>query len=112
MMKNGKFVLILLSLVLILPLESCVVSRPVRPGPNYIWMAPRTTHSGVVIPGHWIYKGKPYKNKVWVPGHHNRYGKWVPGHWKKIRAPRKNAVWVPGHWTPNGNWKTGHWRYR
>ncbi len=111
-MKNGKISLILLCLFMALPLESCVVARPARPGPGFVWVAPRTVPGGVIVPGHWAYRGKPYRNKAWVPGHYNPRGKWVPGHWKTLRPPRKNAVWVPGHWSRNGHWMEGHWRYR
>ncbi len=111
-MKNGKFALVLLCLFMALPLESCVVARPARPGPNFVWVSPRTVAAGVVIPGHWVYRGKPHKNKVWVPCHNNRRGNRVSGHWKTIHAPRKGAVWVPGHWSRRGHWVDGHWRYR
>jgi len=111
-MKKDKFVLLLLCLLITLPLESCVVARPVavQPGPNFVWVAPRTFSGGVVVPGHWVYKGKPRKNKVWVPGHYGPRGRWIEGHWKSIRAPRKGAVWVPGHWSRSGHWVDGRWR--
>ena len=114
MMKSVKFLLIVLGLAFILPLESCAVTypHPVHHGPNFVWVAPRTTPGGVVIPGHWVYRGKPYKNKVWVPGHYNRRGHWIHGHWKTIKRPRHGAVWVPGHWNRRGVWISGHWRVR
>ena len=81
-MKSGKILLVLLFLCIALPLESCVVSRPARPGPNFVWVERYTTPSGVIIHGHWKYVGPPQRHRVWVPGHCNRHGRWVPGQWR------------------------------
>lgn len=112
MKKSLRILLCITSLIVILPLQSCVVNRPVRPGPDFVWVAPYTTPRGVFIHGHWKYVGPPRHSKVWISGHYNRYGDWVPGHWKKLRSPRKGTKWVPGHRTPSGRWIPGHWRYR
>lgn len=61
-----------------------VVVKPLKPGPNYVWVA-----------GHWSWKGGRYH---WVNGHwlKKKRGKvWVAGHWKKKRG---RWIWVPGHW--------------
>ncbi len=113
MMKGTKYLLIVLCLAFTLPLESCATTViPASPGPNFVWIGPRTTPGGIVIPGHWVYKGTPYKNKVWVPGHYNRHGHWIAGQWKTLTRPRQGAVWVPGHWNRRGVWVSGHWRVR
>ncbi|MEC9487418.1 MAG: hypothetical protein UMU76_07945 [Prosthecochloris sp.] len=112
-MKNVPIRSLLLCLVLVFPLQSCVVNRPVHPGPGFVWVAPYTVSSGVVIRGHWKYVGPPQRQRVWVPAHYNRRGHWVRGHWKALKAPRhRNAVWIPGWRTPSGRWHPGHWRYR
>jgi len=112
-MKKDKLVLLTLCLFIALPLQSCVVARPVaQPGPNFVWVAPRTFSGGAVVPGHWVYKGKPHRNKTWVPGHYGPRGRWIEGRWRTLKAPRKNAVWVPGHWSKKGRWVDGHWRTR
>lgn len=84
--------------------------RPPKPGPNFVWIKGWVTESGVLIKGHWKYKGPPMKARVWVPGHYKKNGKWVPGHYKKIKRKRKNAVWVPGHHSRQGYWVPGHWK--
>ncbi|HED30180.1 MAG TPA: hypothetical protein ENN50_00490 [Prosthecochloris aestuarii] len=112
-MKNTKLPLVMLCLAMALPLESCVVSQPARPGRNFVWVTPYTAPGGVVIHGHWKYVGPPQRNRVWIPGHYTRNGHWVRGHWKTLKQPRRHgAVWVPGWRTPDGRWHSGHWRYR
>ncbi|HVU98757.1 MAG TPA: hypothetical protein VHE34_26225 [Puia sp.] len=62
-----------------------VYTRPVAPGPDYIW-----------IEGDWIYSGGRYN--------------WHPGYWRRGRPGR---AWVGGSWshTPHGyHWNRGHWR--
>ena len=113
MKRSLRILLCITSLVVILPLQSCVANRTVvRPGPDFVWVAPYTTPGGAFIHGHWKYVGPPRHSKVWISGHYNRYGDWVPGHWKKLRSPQKGAKWVPGYRTPGGRWIPGHWRYR
>lgn len=63
-------------------LFSCVYSRPPKPGPNFVWVAPVKGPGGKTLPGHWVYKGKSKPGKVWVKGHYGPRGKWIPGHWK------------------------------
>ncbi len=59
--------------------------RPVRPGPQAIWVG-----------GHWRWAGRGH---VWVPGYWQvpprRYHDWVPGHW---RSGPRGWVWIDGHW--------------
>ncbi len=81
-MKNAKMLLVLLLLVFALPLQSCVVTRPAKPGPNFVWIERHVALSGAVVPGHWKYVGPHQQYRVWVPGHYKRNGRWVPGHWK------------------------------
>ena len=81
-MKHGRKLLVLLLFVFALPLESCVVVRPERPGPHFVWVERYTTPAGVIIHGHWKYVGPPQRHRIWVPGHYNRYGRWIPGHWR------------------------------
>ncbi len=88
-------------------------ARPPKPGHNFIWVAPHTTPSGHLVPGHWKYVGPAVEGKVWVPGHRAADGTWVNGHWKAKPVARKpHAVWVKGHFGPRGRWIPGHWRYR
>ncbi|ACF46934.1 MAG: hypothetical protein OQK66_06550 [Prosthecochloris sp.] len=111
-MKRSRILLpALLILGFSFTLQSCVVSRPLRPGPGFLWVSPYKTPRGVHIPGYWKYTGPPQHNRAWVPGHFNASGKWVSGHWRKLRAPKKGAVWVPGSRTPEGRWHEGRWRY-
>ena len=60
-------------------------SKPLKPGPAYVWIA-----------GHWKYSGGTY---VWVAGHWTRPPKsdrvWVSGHW--VKRPG-GYVYIPGHW--------------
>ena len=68
------------------PPAEIVETRPVRPGPNYMW-----------IHGYHRWDGNAY---VWVPG------RWEVG-------PRPHAVWVRHHWVHRrGGWVLveGHWR--
>ncbi|UZJ38666.1 MULTISPECIES: hypothetical protein [Prosthecochloris] len=81
-MKYGRMLSVLLLLVFLLPLESCVVTRPQRPGPDFVWVERYTTPAGVVVYGHWKYVGPPQRHRVWVPGHYNPHGRWVSGHWR------------------------------
>lgn len=95
---------------LVLPLDSCVVARPAKPGPGFVWVPARTTPAGILIRGHWVYRGPAQRDRTWIPGHYRPNGTWVSGHWKVHVAPRKGAVWVPGYRKPNGRWVPGHWR--
>lgn len=104
------FLALVVSLFMILPLDSCVVARPAKPGPGFVWVPAHTTPRGVLIRGHWVYKGPVQHGRTWVPGHYRRDGTWIPGHWKALVSPQKGAVWVPGHRAPNGRWVPGHWR--
>lgn len=95
-----KIALVLLACFLLVAISACVVARPrvappplktevrpVKPGPNYVW-----------ISGHWKWS-------------HSRYV-WVTGHWTK---PRPGYTWVKGHWQRRGNhwvYIKGHWRRR
>lgn len=81
-MKHGRMLLVLLLFVFALPLESCVVTRPAKPGPNFVWVERHVAPSGVIVPGHWKYVGPHKSHRVWVPGHYNRHGRWIPGHWR------------------------------
>ncbi len=99
-------------LAVFLPLQSCVVHRPVRPGANFIWVAPYTNPHRVPIRGHWKYVGPPRSNMVWVVGHYDRRDRWVRGHWRKLHPPRKGARWVKGYRSSKGRWVEGCWRYR
>ncbi len=61
-----------------------VYTRPVAPGPGYIW-----------IGGDWVWSGNQYR--------------WTEGHWDRARPGR---VWHPGGWVPKNNgyrWRKGHW---
>jgi hypothetical protein len=60
---------------------------PVRPGPEYVWVA-----------GYWTW-GAP------------REYVWTPGRWQ--RPPRAHARWVEGRWRKHGHewyWQPGHWK--
>ncbi|UZJ37247.1 hypothetical protein [Prosthecochloris sp. SCSIO W1103] len=110
--KSVKLLLFIASIVVVFPLQSCVVSRPAEPGSDFVWVAPYTLPRGVLIPGHWKYVGPPRHRMVWIPGHYNHRGDWVTGRWKKLKPPKDGAYWVPGHRSPTGRWTPGYWRYR
>ncbi|MCG8344290.1 MAG: hypothetical protein MI685_03885 [Chlorobiales bacterium] len=112
MKKSIRILLLIAGFVAVFPLQSCVVQHPVRPGYDFIWIAPHKAPGGILIPGHWKYVGPPRHRMAWVPGHYNRYGRWIPGHWKKLYPPRRGAYWIPGHRAHYGRWVPGHWRYR
>jgi len=62
-----------------------VYSRPIAPGPDYVW-----------IDGDWVWTGGSYA--------------WHQGYWRRTRPGR---VWVGGTWdhSPRGyHWRRGHWR--
>jgi hypothetical protein len=62
-----------------------VYTRPVAPGPDYIW-----------IDGDWVWGGGRYS--------------WHEGHWDHPRAGRS---WERGHWEHGDrgyHWNRGHWR--
>lgn len=62
-----------------------VYTRPVSPGPDYVW-----------IEGDWVWTGGRYT--------------WHNGYWGHARAGR---VWVGGHWDRGArgyHWQRGHWR--
>ena len=62
-----------------------VYSRPVAPGPGYVW-----------VDGDWVWTGGRYT--------------WRQGYWHRTRPGR---VYVAGNWnhTPRGyHWQRGHWR--
>lgn len=68
------------------PPAPIVETRPVRPGPDFVWIA-----------GYHRWDGARYV--------------WVPGRWD--RPPRPHAVWVPHRWVHrHGGWVLveGHWR--
>jgi hypothetical protein len=68
-------------------LETPYYERPIRPGPDYIWLE-----------GDWFWQNGGYVY------HH--------GHWAR---PRPHHEWVPGSWEQrNGgwHWKKGKWRGR
>ena len=96
-MKRGLFLGLALSGILIFsacgPSEVTVksrperpyysYSRPVAPGPGYVW-----------IDGDWYARGGRYH--------------WREGYWR----PRGNRVWISGNWQsrPNGYyWRRGYW---
>jgi len=84
-------------------------AKPLKPGPNFVWVKSHTIPNGNSITGHWKYAGHSKKEKVWVPGHHAPNGKWVPGQWESLSPSNKSSVWVPGHHGPQGRWIPGHW---
>jgi hypothetical protein len=58
--------------------------RPIRPGPDYVW-----------IDGEWVWSGNTYT--------------YTNGYWA---APRPYRTWVVGEWRPRGNgwyWRRGRW---
>ena len=68
------------------PPAPIVETRPVRPGPEFVWIA-----------GYHRWDGARYV--------------WVPGRWD--RPPRPHAVWVPHRWEHrHEGWVMveGHWR--
>jgi hypothetical protein len=72
--------------VRVAPPPVVVQTRPVAPGPRYVWE-----------PGYQSWNGRAYV--------------WAPGRW--ALPPRPGVVWVPGHWVhgPRGwFWVGGHWR--
>jgi hypothetical protein len=61
-----------------------IYTRPVSPGPDYVW-----------IGGDWIWTGGSYQ--------------WHEGHWDHRRPGR---VWHEGHWQNRSHgyrWRRGHW---
>ncbi len=61
-----------------------VYTRPVAPGPGYIWVG-----------GDWVWSGGQYR--------------WTEGRWMQ---PRPGRVWHNGGWMRKNNgyrWKRGHW---
>ena len=109
----GKIKVVIILTAFLLPLISisCAHARPPKPGPNFIWIAPRTKPNGVVIHGHWRHTGSVKAGKTWIKGHYKPNGTWAPGHWKKIGpAPNRGAAWIPGHRNARGHWVPGHWR--
>ena len=73
-------------IVKVAPPAAIVETRPVRPGPNYVWIA-----------GY-----HRWENNAYV---------WTPGRW--MVAPRPHARWVAAHWARRpGGWVfvEGHWR--
>ena len=72
--------------VRIVPPAAIVETRPVRPGPNFVWIA-----------GY-----HRWENNAYV---------WVPGRWEA--PPRPHARWVAHRWVRrHGGWVMveGHWR--
>jgi len=72
--------------VQIRPPAAIVENRPVRPGPNYVWIA-----------GYHRWDGHAYV--------------WAPGRWEV--PPRPHARWVAHRWVRRGHgWVLveGHWR--
>jgi len=62
-----------------------VETRPVVPGPGYVWVAGYHRwdgHAYIWVPGRWA-----------IPPHHKTV--WVAGHWKK--SPQ-GWYWMEGHW--------------
>ncbi len=62
-----------------------IYTRPVAPGPNYVW-----------IGGDWYWSGGRYT--------------WREGRWDR---PRPGRVWHDGGWTQTRKgyrWNRGHWR--
>jgi hypothetical protein len=61
-----------------------VYTRPLTPGPDYIW-----------IDGDWVWSGGGYR--------------WHQGHWDR---PRSGRAWTAGHWDHSGrgyHWTRGHY---
>ena len=62
-----------------------IYTRPVAPGPDYIW-----------ISGDWVWTGGTYV--------------WHEGYWDR---PRTGKVWHEGRWEAHGNgwrWNRGRWK--
>ena len=111
MFKKSILLSVCLYVFLFMPfVSSCAHARPPKPGPNFVWVAPHRTADGMMVEGHWKYKGPERPGNAWVPRHRAPDGKWIPGHWKAVPQSKKNGVWVPGHHGPNGRWIPGHWR--
>ena len=53
--------------------------RPVKPGPNYVWVPFKRLNNGSRIPGHWRLERRI--GYIWIAGHENSNDEWVPGHW-------------------------------
>ena len=83
-------------------------TRPVKPGPNYVWVPIKILNDGSRIPGHWRLERRI--GYVWIAGHENSDGEWVLGHWKPLGKAPRGKIWVPGHVDANGRWISGHWR--
>ena len=68
------------------PPAAIVETRPVAPGPRYVW-----------VTGYHRWNGTAY---VWVPGRWrlppSHYSVWVAGHW--AHHPHNGYYWVGGHW--------------
>ena len=82
--------------------------RPVKPGPNYVWVPFKRLNNGSRIPGHWRLERRI--GYIWIAGHENSNDEWVPGHWKPLGKAPRGKIWVPGHVDANGRWISGHWR--
>ncbi len=49
-----------LSVVIMFTLITSIytLARPPRPNPNFVWVPKHRIQMGVIIPGHWEYRGK------------------------------------------------------
>ena len=92
-----KYILYLIMVVFAFSLVSCTASyvvsdrpaevvytRPVAPGPNYIW-----------IGGDWVWAGGRYQwhEGYWDNRHNGR--RWQDGHWSHVQGGNR---WEKGHW--------------
>ena len=110
MFKGVKVFLVVCITIIPFIFSSCGHARPPKPGPNFIWINAHTAPDGIVISGHWKYKGPVKRGKAWVPRHRAPDGTWIQGHWRAVPRPKGGAKWISGHNGPRGRWVPGHWR--
>ena len=55
------------------------MARPPKPNPNFVWIPKHRIQMGVIIPGHWEYKGKKHKKSSSKKRHHKKYKSMIGG---------------------------------
>ena len=50
-----------------------IIARPPKPNPNFVWIPKHRIPMGVIIPGHWEYRGKKHKKNSHIKRHYKKY---------------------------------------
>ena len=61
MLKNINKIYIVFISILITSIY--IMARPPRPNPDFVWIPKHRIQMGVIIPGHWEYRGKKIDKK-------------------------------------------------